>query len=729
MIRDASAPPVVLIVDDEEMIRLLVTETLSAQGFVVETATSGEDGLRAFRRIRPDIVLLDVNMPGMSGFECCRQLRRLPIGGRVPIVVLTAQDDDASIATAYEAGATDFISKPLRWKLLGHRVRYLLRTSNALEDLARSEASLAHAQGLARMGSWEWRPGSGSGQFSDEMNRILGLQTQLDPPTLETFLKLVPEQDRLPIAHAFRTLIKAGVKNSLEHRIVHSDGSERVVVQQAEAERDEHGRAILIRGTMQDITERRAYEARIEFLASHDALTDLPNRNLLCDRVAQAIAQVRRAKRRLAVLFLDVDRFKFVNDGFGHATGDGLLKAIAARLLTTVRESDTVARLGGDEFVIMLNNLAQAKDAGSIAKRILARLSSPFMVAGRELHVTASLGVSIYPEDGDNSNALLKSADAAMYRAKAQGRDCFQFYTREMTAQANERLELESALRLAMERREFELHYQPKVSLDSGRILGFEALVRWRHPTRGMVSPAQFIPLAEETGLISALGEWVLRTACAQAVAWHAAGYPHLSMAVNLSARQFQQRNIPELVRDVLSASGLGPERVELELTESLLMEDTGTVVGALRQLKEIGVVLSLDDFGTGYSSLSYLKRFPIDVVKIDRSFVCDVTSNADGASLARTIIAMAKSLKLKTVAEGVETKAQLDFLRRNACDAIQGYYFSKPLPATEALALLREGRHIPKADLDDQQDVPANGLTAREDEGPARLLSRADER
>ncbi|MBA2689328.1 MAG: EAL domain-containing protein [Burkholderiales bacterium] len=443
------------------------------------------------------------------------------------------------------------------------------------------------------------------------------------------------------------------------------------------------------------LSERLSYETQLQYQVTHDVLTGLPNRNLLDDRIAQSIAQAGRAGQRPAVLFLNLDRFKFINDSFGHSAGDILLKAIAARLKMLVREIDTVARLGGDEFVIMLSGLAQTEEVGNIANKLLAALAQPFAVEGNELHVTGSIGISVYPNDGGDSQTLLKRADTAMYRAKEEGGNQLRFYTAEMGVQAENRVTLENALRLALGRQELELHYQPKVDLRSGRIRGVEALIRWRHPEIGLILPDRFIPLAEESGLIVPIGEWVLRTACAQAKAWHEAGYAGLSMAVNLSARQFRQQDVPALVRTILSDSGLAAPYLELELTESVLMQDSETVADALRELKEIGVMLSLDDFGTGYSSLSYLKRFPIDVVKIDRSFITDVTSNADSASLTRAIITMAQSLKMKTVAEGVETEDQLGFLNSNQCDAIQGYYFSRPLPNKQMVALLYEGKHI----------------------------------
>jgi diguanylate cyclase (GGDEF)-like protein len=445
----------------------------------------------------------------------------------------------------------------------------------------------------------------------------------------------------------------------------------------------------------QALDERKAYEVELHHQATHDALTGLSNRHLLADRTAQCLSQAKRAGQRLAMLFLDLDRFKLINDSCGHGVGDALLEAVAARLQATVRDSDTVARFGGDEFVIMLPALAQLEDAGNVAQKVIAAFTKPFVVGGQELHVTASVGLSVYPEDGDTSDTLLKHADAAMYRAKEHGGNGLQFYAREMGALAEERVTLQSAMCRALERQEFELHYQPQVDLTSGRVRGMEALIRWRRPNVGLVAPDRFIPVAEETGLIVPIGEWALRTACAQAVVWQAAGYRDLPMAVNLSARQFRQQDMAALVRDVLAETGLDAKCLELELTESVLMKDPELVAQTLRQLKEIGVSLSLDDFGTGYSSLSYLKRFPIDVVKIDRAFVRDVTVSADDAALTRAIIAMARSLNMSTVAEGVETLGQLDFLIRNGCDAMQGYHFSRALAVDEMSALLLEGKRL----------------------------------
>lgn len=685
----------VLIVDDDPMTRMLVVEALEPEGFSVAEAASGTEGIEAFQRLQPDIMLLDVSMPGMDGFECCRRIRGLPDGKRIPIVVLTGNDDDESITRAFEAGATDFVSKPMRWKLLGYRVRYLLRASAVLEDLARSRASLAFAQELAHVGSWEYGAGSTGGSWSPELYRILGLNPETDPSNLDSLMQRVHEDERPQLIHSFMSLHADGIKYALEHRIVRPDGSERFVFQQAEAVR-EQGHTILLRGTLQDITERKIQEAQIEYLANHDALTDLPNRNLLSDRIAQSIAQAHRAGQHVVAMILDLDRFKFINDNFGHPVGDGLLKAVAARLKAAVREGDTVARLGGDEFVIMLSALTTPENVETTTQKVLDAFSLPFVVEGHELHVTTSIGVSVYPEDGVTSDMLLKTADAALYSAKDDGRNCFQFYTREMGVQVEEQAELANALHRAVALHELEIYYQPKVDLKSGHVNGVEALLRWRRPGIGLIPPDIFIPLAEATGLIVPIGEWVLRTACAQAKAWHVAGHSDLTMAVNISARQLRQKNVQELVRRVLADSGLAAEYLELELTESVLMRDRETAMKTLRELKEIGVVLTLDDFGTGYSSLSYLKEFPFDVVKIDRSFIYDVTHSVDGASLTRSILAMAESLHMTTVAEGVETEDQLSFLNINRCDTMQGYYFSRPLPSSEMGALLDARTHLP---------------------------------
>lgn len=449
-------------------------------------------------------------------------------------------------------------------------------------------------------------------------------------------------------------------------------------------------------GVMNDITEHRHYEEQLIYHATHDPLTGLPNRNLLQDRLAQALALDAFAhKNPLCVMFLDLDNFKKVNDTLGHTVGDMLLKAVADRLTGCVRGGDTVARLGGDEYIIVLPNVREMQDVITVAKKIIAVFAAPFPLLGDEIYVTSSIGIALSPTDGETVDALLKNADAAMYHAKEQGKNNYQFYSAEMNIRVFERLALETSLHRAIRQREFLLHYQPRVDLRTGRISGVEALVRWNHPEIGLVSPAKFIPLAEETGLIVPLGEWVLRTACAQNRIWQERGLPPLRIAVNLSSRQFRQENLIQMVAGVLTETHLAAQWLELELTESLVMQEGERSVAILTELKEMGIDIAIDDFGTGYSSLSYLKRFPVRNLKIDQSFIRDMTRDPDDATLVRTIITMAHGLGMKVIAEGVELEEQLDFLRRHQCEEIQGYYFSQPLDAEKFEQLLRSGKSL----------------------------------
>jgi diguanylate cyclase (GGDEF)-like protein/PAS domain S-box-containing protein len=448
---------------------------------------------------------------------------------------------------------------------------------------------------------------------------------------------------------------------------------------------------------LSDITERKRYEARIEYLATHDDLTNLPNRNLIGDRIAQAAAHARRTDRPFALMFLDLDRFKVLNDGFGHAAGDALLKAVAERLARAVRDGDTVARQYGDEFLVLLPDLHQPVDAHLVAQKLLDALAQPIRLdEGREAHVAASIGVSLFPRDGEDANTLIGNADAAMYRAKALGGNAYQFFARELSDEARSRVELETQLRGALAQNQFHLVYQPKVDLASGRIVGCEALVRWRHPGLGHVSPGRFIPVAEDSGLIVPIGDWVLRTACAQNKAWQDAGHAPVVVSVNLSARQFLQQDVAAWVLGVLAETALAPALLELELTESLIAQDAGKARETVDRLKAEGVKFSIDDFGTGYSSLGQLRRFRVDTLKIDQSFVRDMLVNAEDATIAVAVVSLAHSLGLTVVAEGVETAEQCGFLRQNRCDAIQGYYFSKPVAAADFEAMLRGGKSLP---------------------------------
>ncbi|NSW91406.1 MAG: EAL domain-containing protein [Firmicutes bacterium] len=459
--------------------------------------------------------------------------------------------------------------------------------------------------------------------------------------------------------------------------------------------RNIEGKVIGAIETLQDITERKQAEETVKYQAYHDILTSLPNRLLFKDRLIMALAHARRSGEMLAVMFLDLDRFKNINDTLGHAIGDKLLINVSERLAGIVREVDTVARMGGDEFILILSEVLQAGEVARIAQKILRVFQQSFKINEYELYITASIGISIYPSDGDNADSLIKNADIAMYRAKDLGGNNYQFFTSGMNLAILDRLNMENSLRHALERKEFKIYYQPVVNIGTGEITGVEALIRWQRPGLGMVPPAEFIPLAEETGLIIPIGEWVMRTACAQNKAWQDAGFPPLHMAVNLSALQFRQHNFVGTVENILNETGLEPCYLELEITESIVMKDVRLNSEVLRKLREMGVRISLDDFGTGYSSLCYLKHFPVDNLKIDRSFVRSIAVNQQDTAIISAIVDIAHKLNYKVTVEGVETEEQLIILKQQQCDNIQGYLFSKPLPAREIKKLLKENKRL----------------------------------
>jgi diguanylate cyclase (GGDEF)-like protein len=576
----------------------------------------------------------------------------------------------------------------------------------SLEDLKRSEASLAYAQRLAKVGNWEWKANGAPAYWSPEVYRILDIDPAGTRPVFESFLTRVPAEEREFAQAAFHALMK-GDRQDLEHRIVTRDGQERIIYQQAETQRED-GRIVAVRGTLQDVTEQKQMERKMRVLAYYDSLTGLPNRTQFKEQLARALRAAARKNERLAVMFLDLDRFKQINDSLGHSVGDQLLKEVGVRLATMLRAGDgvghdagegTMARLGGDEFTVLLSGLAQPEDAGKVAGRIVAELARPFAIGGHELFVSASLGVAVYPTDGQDVDELLKAADVAMYSAKEQGRNNYQFYSAELNARAMERLGLERDLHRALERGELSLAYQPLFDARAGAAYGVEALLRWRHPERGNVPPSTFIPVAEQTGLIVPIGKWVLNEACRQGKAWADVGLP-LEVSVNISGLQFRDADFVGSVTDALQASRLAPALLVLEATETIMLEDQNATLAVLRVLKQIGVRIAIDDFGTGYSSFAYLKKFPLDTLKIDASFVRDIEADSGDHAIVSAIVAMADTLGLRTLAEGVETARQNELLMALGCVRMQGYLYSRPVPAADVpaaidrLALPREAPH-----------------------------------
>jgi diguanylate cyclase (GGDEF)-like protein len=695
-------PTPVLIIEDDSGFAELIASTLRDEGLSSHCAGNGREALEWLDGRSTSLIILDYTLPDMTGASFIEQLHNL--GQTPPFIMVTGRDDSSLAVRMMKTGACDYLLKdttfldrlPAVVARALHETETRERLRQAELSLLQSEARLARAQKIARMGSWEWDIRSGEIYWSDELYRIFGL-TPGDPDTIrmEWVFSMVSPKD-LP---AFKKAIFASIKSCQPFNIVYrinsrSDG-EIVVNSQGEVELDENGKARLISGTTLDITARIRAESEIQQLINFDTLTGLPNRNLLHDRLKLAIAQSAREQHLMAVLILDLDRFKRINDTLGHGAGDKLLLAVSQRLTACVRDSDTLARLGGDEFVILLTNVGHEEGISAVAQKILAVLAEPAYVDGHEIYTTGSIGIAVYPMDGEDGHVLLKHADLAMYQAKEQDRNNVQFFSREMNIKVLERMILENSMRKAIEREEFFLLYQPQVDARSVQIVGMEALVRWNHPDLGVLAPDKFIYLAEETGMIIPLGEWVIREACRQNKSWQEQGFPPLRVAVNLSGRQFGQQSLDEAVAAILMETGLDPEWLELELTESTLMKNVEANIQLLRKLKAMGVSLSIDDFGTGYSSISYLKHFPISRLKIDRSFVRDITTNPDDAAIAEIIIAMAQTLKLNVTAEGVETRAQMEFLSFHNCIEMQGYLFSRPVRADAFAQLMKDGIKI----------------------------------
>lgn len=561
------------------------------------------------------------------------------------------------------------------------------------EELRKSIAKLAKAEELAQIGAWSYDEATGMMMSSAELQRLLGMPPVATTISLTTALEVFHPADRALVTRALSASAREGERRHDELRIRRPDGEERVLLFQSEPVRNETGHVVRVDGFAQDLTERKRSEARLEYLATHDSLTDLPNRRLLEDRLTQTIVHLeRRPGDYLAVLFLDLEGFKFVNDSLGHAFGDELLKRVARVLQASVRRGDTVARQGADEFIVLLRDLRRAEDVTVAAQKIQKAFERALSIQERELYVAFSIGASLYPADGKDAATLLKNADAAMYRAKQAGGGV-QFYTRALSEHASERVRLEVDLRRALEQGEFELYYQPLVAFASRRIVGAEALIRWNRPGAGLVLPGRFIPMAEESGLIGPIGEWVLVAACEQVARWRGTTLPPVRVSVNVSASQFQNGGIEERVAAMARRDDFAPASLELEITERVVMSDAEDAIQRLARLRALGVHLSIDDFGTGYSSLAYLRRLPVDKIKIDRTFVQDLPSSEDAKTLVLAVIELSHAFGFTVLAEGVETRQQAQFLARNGCEELQGYYVAKPMPSAQFEQFLREGR------------------------------------
>jgi diguanylate cyclase (GGDEF)-like protein len=684
----AEAPPMrVLIADDDAILREIASVMLKEAGFSVQTVSSGDAAVSACALHMPDIALLDVEMAQGDGYQACTNIRFLPGGADLPIVMVTGCDDTQSIDRAYEAGATDFVVKPINWALLGHRIRYVMRGARTIEALRFSEQKNAALLKAIPDGIFLVE---GTGTVGHCFSPIAGLTPVAEQDTgPRSLFSLMPLATR---GHAMDCLSSAlrGEPAVFEFALEEKAQSTRHFECRYLPNSGGHVLAII-----RDVTVRKETDARIHRLAYFDALTGLPNREWTRDYLSQALAQARRRNRRLALLYVDLDQFKRVNDTLGHATGDALLRQVAERLQGVVDEigeqgmQAQIARSGGDEFMVVLTGLVDSAQAEQAALKILAAHAAPYLQSDYELVITPSIGIAQYPEHGDDVQGLLKNSEAAMYEAKSSGRNQLRVYDSAVNARALKRLSLEMELRRAVEDSSLEIYYQPKYEAQSLKLIGGEALLRWFHPERGQIPTGDFIAVAEETGLIGDIGKWALQRVCRDLRQWDSEGLALRPIAVNVSGRDFLHQESLLRLSDTVAHARLSPSLFELELTEGVLMRDAEAGRRSLLALKEFGFSLAIDDFGTGYCSLNYLKRFPIDTLKIDRSFVADIDEDPDDAAIVRAIIALGHSLDLKVVAEGVTTAAQLKFLQAEYCDAIQGYLMSAAIPATDFAALL----------------------------------------
>ena len=685
----------ILLIQDDAAAAKAILDALSNsidESFQVRWVRRCSEGLE--RLAGTAAILVDLFLPDSHGIETFDRLFR--VAPQIPILVLCTPQEEATAKLAVQCGAQDYLFKArldayLLPKAVGSMIERAANSEALFEEKERAQVTL-NSIGDAVMST------DISGQVT-YLNAIAESLTgwsndEAIGHPLEVVLRIVNGATREPAANPMALAIRENKIVALTPNciLIRRDGVESAIEDSAAPIHDRRGQVTGAVMVFHDVSAARAMILKMSYLAQHDSLTDLPNRVLLNDRLTEAIALSSRHERKLAVLFLDLDRFKHINDSLGHIVGDRLLQSVGRRLFTCVRSSDTVSRQGGDEFVVLLWEVKHAKDAAVAAEKILQALREPHLIDQHELHITGSIGIVTYPDDGTDAETLMKKADFAMYHAKETGRDSYQFFKSEMNVQAIERQSLEGSLRHAIERQELLLYYQPKINLATGGMTGVEALIRWHHPQRGLVPPGQFIAIAEECGLIVPIGRWVLSEACRQARAWQVAGLPPMCVAINISSVELRAPGFASGVRAILRETGLEPRYLELELTETFLMQDSRSTAEVLKELKEIGVLLALDDFGTGYSSLSYLKRFPIDAVKIDQSFVRDLTTDPDDAGIVTAVIAMGRSLHMRVVAEGVETREQLEILQEHSCPQGQGYYFSRPVPAAEFRQLLEFG-------------------------------------
>ncbi len=687
----------ILIVDDVPANLAIAVDYLEANKFQVMVAQDGEEGIERAQLVHPDLILLDVMMPGIDGFETCRRLK-MDAGTRdIPIIFMTALADTSNKVEGFAAGAVDYISKPFQIEELLARIKTHLALRVAQQQLETRNAQLQASAIRYRRLFETAKDGillldSDSGRVTDVNASVVQMLGYSRDHFLNRKLCDVLPFTAIPACRSGLAELQTGESVAFEHWSLEAQNKSPVDVEFTGNVYQVDGSRI-VQCNLRDITGRKQAEARIHYMAMHDALTGLPNRMLLQDRLMQAIALACRNHERIAVLMIDLDQFKQVNDSLGHHIGDGLLEAVSGRIKDCLRESDIIARLGGDEFVIALPSVSCDQDIQEVVQKLLTSVVDPFQIEGHEIQISGSIGISQYPSDGGNPGDLLRAADTAMYAAKAEGRGTYCFFTPELDVASQRRIALINDLHNACARGQFVLHYQPQIDTNSGSIVGVEALLRWNHPAHGAISPVEFIPLLEETGLIIEVGTWVLKTACVQNVAWQKEGLSPVRMSINVSAHQFYRSNLVGLVEEALRQSQMDPKWLDLELTETLTLDGSETTINIMQNLKSLGICLSLDDFGTGWSSLSCLRRFPLDRIKIDRSFMRDIMTEPAAKAVVTSIIDLARNLGFVCIAEGVETEEQLEYLEKKECPEIQGFLYSPALPSLACGALIRSGK------------------------------------
>jgi diguanylate cyclase (GGDEF)-like protein/PAS domain S-box-containing protein len=683
--------PVILVVDDDQLMLAILRDALTSAGFEVTQAADGVSALHYFTMVQPDLVLLDLFMPAKDGCETCREIRILPRGQYIPILMMTGLDTADSVHRAFDAGATDFIAKPINAELLVHRVRYMLRASQNVNRLAESQARLEMLKvavdsltiGITFCdvnGIIIYLNPAEAQMHGYEVGELIGKEAR----------KFSPINRIRPIAAEQMKELGVWRRESVN---VRKNGEEFAALLTSIPVNDSEERCLGIITTCEDISYRKVAEEKIHQLAYYDVVTGLPNRGMFLERLHQTLAQAQRDKDKVNLIFLDLDNFKDINDTQGHDVGDKLLRSVAERLSACMRDSDVLARLGGDEFVVVCPTVNAQESVAAVIQRIMAIFKAPFEIEGRQIYTSASIGIAVYPDDSQDASALFRCADTAMYQAKNDGRAQYRFFSAELNQKIIQRVALEHSLRKGMEREEFFLHYQPLWDLKTAKMVGVEVLLRWQSPEYGLMQPATFISLLEDSGLINNVGEWVLRTACNQMREWTKTEHHEMKMAVNVSGRQLKHPGFLEMLTTIIQETGVDPTKLELEFTESVIMENAEKTVEIFRKVREMGIRLSIDDFGTGYSSLNYLKHFPVDRIKIDRSFVVDINRNESDAAIIEAIVSMAQSLNLRVIAEGVENSDQLDSLTRLGCDEVQGFYLAMPMHA-EALAKILGRTH-----------------------------------